>query len=603
MTTTRQAEIEAINLFTIPTQIPVSCHGNAPLVSTTARTIPLALVIMFVLTYLLPGLIGHDPWKADEAYTFGNVYNLLQTGDWVVPHVAGEPFVEKPPLFHWVAATLAKFASPVLPLHDGARLASGLFVALALIAVGWSARRTWGKGYGRYAVLLMLSCLGLLVHAHMMLTDLALTAGIAVAMAGFVACRIPLRWAGLLLGTGAGIAFLTKGLLGPGVIGSTALVLPIAFREWRSKSYFQQLELALLAALPWLTIWPIALYLRSPDLFQVWFLDNNIGRFIGFSVPYLGAEKEPGFWWKTFPWFLFPIWLFVAMVFWKWRRDAWRQPAVQIGITLTAMMTLVLCGSASARAIYLLPMVVTLALIGAGAVHDIPRWIERAFAFMGVALGFAAIIFFWLVWASMVSGDHAASWNWLGRWLPLEFVLPFSTGAVAVATLLTVGTILFVVMSWKNKARGLAVWCASLTITWGLVATLWLPWVDAAKSYRVMYQAMGFALPPGVNCVASHGLGESERAILDYVLDIKTQRKEVAPATQCNALLVQGTTQNLPPAVGDMVLIWSGHRPGDTREQFNLYILNTALASRRCAPIAGSNGRIIAPPCKPIPAV
>ena len=183
-----------------------------------------------MLAYLLPGLFGHDPWKQVEAYIFGCIYHILQTGDWIVPMMAGEPFMEKPPLFYLAAAALAKLTSPILPLHDGARLASGLFVGLTLIAVGWAARRSWGEGYGRGAVLLMLSCLGLLIHAHMMLTDLALTAGFAIALAGFVACHRSLRWSGLLLGTGIGMAFLAKGLIGFGVIAITALVLPIIFR-------------------------------------------------------------------------------------------------------------------------------------------------------------------------------------------------------------------------------------------------------------------------------------------------------------------------------------------------------------------------------------
>ena len=52
---------------------------------------------MLAFACVLPGIIGHDPWKADEGYTFGNNYDLLQTGDWVVAHFAGEPFMEKPP--------------------------------------------------------------------------------------------------------------------------------------------------------------------------------------------------------------------------------------------------------------------------------------------------------------------------------------------------------------------------------------------------------------------------------------------------------------------------------------------------------------------------
>jgi 4-amino-4-deoxy-L-arabinose transferase-like glycosyltransferase len=99
------------------------------------HTRSLAWIVVFCVAYILPGLTGHDPWKSDEAYIFGSVYHMVQTGDWVVPYVAGEPFMEKPPLFQAVAATLAKLASPMLPLHHGARLASGLFVTFTLLAL------------------------------------------------------------------------------------------------------------------------------------------------------------------------------------------------------------------------------------------------------------------------------------------------------------------------------------------------------------------------------------------------------------------------------------------------------------------------------------
>ena len=35
-------------------------------------------------------LVGHDPWKPDEAYSFGLVLDQLERGDWVVPMLAGE---------------------------------------------------------------------------------------------------------------------------------------------------------------------------------------------------------------------------------------------------------------------------------------------------------------------------------------------------------------------------------------------------------------------------------------------------------------------------------------------------------------------------------
>jgi len=60
------------------------------------------LVALLCAAWILPGLIGRDPWKPDEAHTFGVVYELLRGGSWVVPTLAGEPFVEKPPLTTWM---------------------------------------------------------------------------------------------------------------------------------------------------------------------------------------------------------------------------------------------------------------------------------------------------------------------------------------------------------------------------------------------------------------------------------------------------------------------------------------------------------------------
>ena len=68
--------------------------------------------------------------------------------------------------------------------------------------------------------------LGYLQHAHQLITDNALMAGMAIGIYGLA------RAAGFWLGTGAGIAFLSKGLLGPGLLGLTA-VASSRCRAWR----------------------------------------------------------------------------------------------------------------------------------------------------------------------------------------------------------------------------------------------------------------------------------------------------------------------------------------------------------------------------------
>ena len=62
-----------------------------------------ALVLIFVL-WIVPGIFGRDPWKSDEPYTVALVSDMLHTGDWTVPSLTGETFLEKPPLVYLTAA-------------------------------------------------------------------------------------------------------------------------------------------------------------------------------------------------------------------------------------------------------------------------------------------------------------------------------------------------------------------------------------------------------------------------------------------------------------------------------------------------------------------
>ena len=49
--------------------------------------IALAWVCVLAAAWILPGLIGHDPWKPDEAYTFGMVLHMLETDNRIVPKI------------------------------------------------------------------------------------------------------------------------------------------------------------------------------------------------------------------------------------------------------------------------------------------------------------------------------------------------------------------------------------------------------------------------------------------------------------------------------------------------------------------------------------
>src|SRR6266581_1876250 len=100
-------------------------------------TLPLApaLLALLVLAYLLPGLVGHDPWKTDDAIGIGIVHQMLEHGRWIVPYLAGEPFLEDGPFHYWIAALAENVFGLVLAPHDGARLASGVMLPAVIAPV------------------------------------------------------------------------------------------------------------------------------------------------------------------------------------------------------------------------------------------------------------------------------------------------------------------------------------------------------------------------------------------------------------------------------------------------------------------------------------
>lgn len=110
------------------------------------------------------------------------------------------------------------------------------------------------------------------------------------------------------------------------------------------------------------------------------------------------------------------------------------------------------------------------------------------------------------------------------------------------------------------------------TLIWAQLNTLWLPWIDYAKSYRSMAMSLRAALPAHFDCIVSEGLGESQRAMLDYFDGIDTQRLETWPLADCRWLLVETNGAAHDPVPGsNWREIWQGTRPGDNKERHRLY--------------------------------
>jgi 4-amino-4-deoxy-L-arabinose transferase-like glycosyltransferase len=188
------------------------------------------LIVLLCIAWIVPGLLGREPWKTDEPYTFGVIYEMLRGGSWLVPTLAGEPFLYEPPLYYLSAALTAYLASPWLALPDGARIATGLYMALTLVFCGLAGRELHGKGHGAIAALLLMGCFGLTLRGHEMITDIVPLAGFALAYYAWALAPRRAVLAGVALGIAIGLVFLSQGVLETLILLLISALLPVISR-------------------------------------------------------------------------------------------------------------------------------------------------------------------------------------------------------------------------------------------------------------------------------------------------------------------------------------------------------------------------------------
>jgi 4-amino-4-deoxy-L-arabinose transferase-like glycosyltransferase len=100
------------------------------------RVYALLIITALWAAIFLPGL-GAIELKGEEGRRVLPAVTMMETGDWIVPYIGGEPYLRKPPLIHWAVA--ASFFLTGRRDDWAARLPSALSalaLAVAIIAVG-----------------------------------------------------------------------------------------------------------------------------------------------------------------------------------------------------------------------------------------------------------------------------------------------------------------------------------------------------------------------------------------------------------------------------------------------------------------------------------
>jgi 4-amino-4-deoxy-L-arabinose transferase-like glycosyltransferase len=532
-----------------------------------ARPIPLPLaswpLAVLVAAFLLPGLVGHDPWKTEDAVGIGVVHQLLASGDWLAPHLAGEPYYEDGPLYFWVAALFVGALGGVLPEHDAARFASALFVLAALWCVRLAGRELYGKTQGDLSTLAMLGSVGLLWHAHEAAAETAMLAGLAAAYYGVaISHRKPYKGA-FFFGLGTGVAFLAKGLVGLLQPLAAALAVLVISAPYRQRSFAIAVGLGLLILAPFVLVWPGMLASRNPEYFAGWLA----WQLANVSQPPTLAKLAEIL--KTLAWGAWPVLPMTLWATWEYRRYL-REPGFAAPFVASIVSFVLLLFMPDPRDMDVLALLVPLSIPAGAAALALRRGAANALAWFAIMTFTLIGTYMWVMWFATLTGfpeplSRTATRLEPGfvlevRWLPLAFALA-----------VTAAWWILILRVERSTLRSVTLWAAGMTVVWGLVSTIWLDWIDYAKSYRSVAASLRKALPAKARCVESRDLGVTQRAAFHYHAGILTRRYEVEGPTDCPYLLVQANTRapSVEPERG-WVRVWEGQRPRD-RERYRLY--------------------------------
>jgi 4-amino-4-deoxy-L-arabinose transferase-like glycosyltransferase len=546
------------------------------------------------LLYILPGLIGRDPWK-DDAASFGIMWTMAHGNfaDWLLPNIAGLAVPDEGPLAFWLGAIGIKLFGWLLGDVMAARVSTiGIFV-LGTLSVWYAAfhlgrrsdaqplRLAFGgqpepNDYGRTvadtAVLIYLGCLGLLLHSH---ETLAVTLqGSLLAYFVYRATRYVEAASNrnaVLVGLALGALTLTRGWLPP-VFLLLALFLCTRFLNIAAAVTLRHLALSAMVALLLTLLWVLPAVFAQPygiapmDGWLAWNLSQ-------FSLPSWHTLK---FFSRVGMWFFWPAWPFALWAIYAWRRQ---HHLLHIVVPLSfvgALTLLILCDPAPENG-DLLKLLAPLSIMAAFGLPAMKRGAINAIDWFSVMVLTMIAIAVWVFWIGTMTGWPAQFARNAARLLP-DFHPQFGPIAFLVAASATIGW--FFLVHWRISRHPSVLWRAvvlssgGLILFWVLLMTLMLPSLNYGKSYRSVAQQIAAHLPAGGGCIATN-VQPAQRASLAYFGGLEFAGLQ---HSQCQLLLLQDSVHKTDDGEIQQAFrgkqwapLWEGRRAIDRDERFRLY--------------------------------
>jgi 4-amino-4-deoxy-L-arabinose transferase-like glycosyltransferase len=524
------------------------------------------LLILLCAIWLCVGLIGHSPWKPFESQSASIIQSLIDhpflsaqswtDGHWIAPVSAGHPALETPPLFYWIATGFSQALSPLLPIHDAARLSVGVWMLITLLMMGLSGRELWNLGAGRQTNFIFIGCLGLVVSAHTIMPEVAALSGISMAFYALtMVMRKPVRAMWLLSG-GLLIAFLSAGLLpATMIIGTTICVmfLPVICQHETAK---RALLSGLALALPGILLWCWLCQQWAPGLWAGWWPTQ-----VTIQMP-----SKHLYFLRTLAWYAWPALPLAMWGIWRFRHAVLHTYRFQLSLIFFIFAFLLIGFFSDRSEVNALPLLIPLTALAAGSIETLKRGAAGALNWFGLILFGLLIAIAWLGWWAMLTGNPAKLYQRLAYLSGLQTIhlsVLYGTIALAVTLIWLSG----VIRSKHSNRSSATNWAIGMTCAWTVFMSLWLPMIEAARTYQPIFEDLRNHLPAHYRCISSHNIGSSQSDLLHYHAGIRL----TADVSGCDLLLIEDQPGKRHASPGaEWSLIWEGEQSRQSKESYRL---------------------------------
>jgi 4-amino-4-deoxy-L-arabinose transferase-like glycosyltransferase len=444
------------------------------------------LLLLLTLLVTINGQLDHDLWTPDEPRVAAIMATMSDRGDYVVPYLGDEPFVEKPPLYFAIGSVFFQLFAGLIGDTQSLRLMNILFALGTLGFVYLLAERLCGRGTGLIAAMVLGTMFGFVAFTHWLRVDVAQAfftiAAVWAFHEGYRYHRHKLIVLGGLFTAGA---FLAKGFIGPLLIFCPWAVLfaDACLRERQqtlrnSAFWWTHLWASLCLLLP-VAGWMIALrlHVNGEQLWHDWFWVNQLGRLEG--TAHKGhIRSSPLYYVAAVVYLTLPWSPLVGLSAWRDIRD-WmqkRRPTLEQTVLWSWgwLSVLLLSFAATKRSLYLQPMLPAFALMATLVLTtQVPRWMR----YFNLSWGG-----FCLVSALLVAATPFYAKRFATKLQPDVFLQMSTWHLRQVLAVLAAGLIGWLIWRYRQSHRTFVLLTASTGLLFVALFSSAVPIIDQAKS-------------------------------------------------------------------------------------------------------------------------